>query len=144
MSGYRASILIITGLAILFFILKTVERAHAHDPDHHEDDAWYQSIKIPDLGVSCCGVGDAYFCNHMRVVDGTRTVCTITDTRDDASRGRPHVPVGTMVEIPNEKLVRDEEAKKGNPTGQGVIWMKPSMYAPTGYNVYCYMMPELT
>jgi hypothetical protein len=125
----------------------------AHDPDHHDHDKWYASIKIPNSGASCCGVSDAYFCNNLEVV-GEDTFCTVTDDRDDGPRKRPHVPVGTKVKIPAEKLIRDEEAKKGNPTGQGVIWMRAGVvdvdtgavtpYHPKDYLVFCYFMPDMT
>lgn len=48
--------------------------------------------------ASCCGEADAYWCDTINVRDG-KTFGTITDARPDAPLGRPHVPVGTEVEI---------------------------------------------
>jgi hypothetical protein len=136
-------------LRVIAFLLVLValtfynHRSWAHDPDHPENMEWYQSIKMPDDPErSCCGIGDAYFCNDMQVVDG-KTFCTITDDRNDEVRGRVHIPVGTKILIPPEKLIRGAEAKKGNPTNNGVIWAKPSAWSD-GYTVFCYVMPDLT
>jgi hypothetical protein len=52
----------------------------------------------------------------------TSTPCTITDDRDDAPRKRPHVPVGTEIYIPTNKLKWDE----GNPTGHSIIFLAAS------------------
>ncbi len=48
-----------------------------------------------------------------------KTYATITDDRDDALLKRPHVDVGTEVEIPDRKLKWD----RSNPTGHGVVFM---------------------
>jgi len=70
--------------------------------------------------------------------------------RDDDSRKRAHVDVGTKVLIPANKLVKDDEAKKGNPTGQGVVWMRAGYYGsdykldPKDFTVFCYFAPDLT
>jgi hypothetical protein len=50
--------------------------------------------------------------NSCHVRDG-KTWAIITDDRDDAPRSRPHVDIGTEIEIPNNKLKWD----KSNPTG---------------------------
>lgn len=43
----------------------------------------------------------------------------ITDDRADEPLGRPHVPIGTRVEIPPHKLKFD----RGNPTGHAIVFM---------------------
>jgi hypothetical protein len=139
--------------------------AFAHDPDNHDNDEWYASIKMPGTETSCCGIGDAYYCNDFRVEKDGNTYCTITDTRDDASRKRLHVEVGTKVLIPAKKVIRNEidpenplvmktkEAHKGNPTGNGIVWMRAGFindegqsvfYDPEDITVYCYFLPDLT
>lgn len=96
------------------------------DPDLR---AWYESLKRPDVPtMSCCGVADAYFCDGYRM-EGGKAVCTITDDRPDEPRRRPHVPVGTVIEIPPAKLMREG----GNPTGHGVVFMTRDRY------VWCYV-----
>lgn len=90
---------------------------------------WYQSLMQPDNpSISCCGESDAYWCDGISVKDG-KTFCTITDDRDDAPLRRPHIPMGTVVEIPNHKLKFD----KGNPTGHAIVFMTPSGY------VHCFV-----
>ncbi len=135
--------LIISIIVLIVNIVVLITLASAHDPDNRTLDPWYNSIKQPDGTSSCCGVADAYFCNNV-TVQNNRMFCTVTDKRDDKSRGRPHVPFGTVVHVPAEKLVRDGEARKGNPTGQGVVWMRAGNYDPTLFMVFCYLMPELT
>jgi hypothetical protein len=92
---------------------------------------WYRGLKQPDHPrVSCCGEADAYWADSFTIEDG-RTVAIITDTRDDAPLGRPHIAPGTRVVVPNHKLKFDA----GNPTGHGVIFVSPTRH------VYCYVTP---
>lgn len=92
---------------------------------------WYRSLMRPDApSSSCCGEADAYWADEVHVKDG-KTYATITDDRPDEPRGRPHVPVGTVVEIPNEKLKWD----KSNPTGHGVVFLS------RGGFVFCFVQP---
>lgn len=98
----------------------------ASDPSIRE---WYQALKQPDVPhASCCGEADAYWCDDYYARNG-RAFCRITDDRDDAPRHRPHVDVGTEIEIPPNKLKWD----KSNPTGHGVVFMSRSGF------VYCYV-----
>ena len=58
----------------------------------------------PDVpNASCCGEADAYWADEVHVKDG-KTYAVITDDRPDEPRGRPHVDIGTEIEIPNNKL----------------------------------------
>ncbi len=87
---------------------------------------WFKTLMRPDVPTSsCCGESDAYWCDTIHIKDGN-TSCTITDDRPDAPLMRPHVDVGTMIEIPDNKLKWD----RGNPTGHNVVflWGGPSRY----------------
>jgi hypothetical protein len=44
---------------------------------------------------------------------------------------RPHIDIGTEIEIPNNKLKWD----KSNPTGHGVVFLSRAGY------VFCYVQP---
>lgn len=91
--------------------------------------AWYQSLMQPDHPTSsCCGEADGYWCDDLRVSAG-KAVCTITDDRPDEPLGRPHVQVGTVIEIPDYKLKYD----RGNPTGHGVVFLSYALH------VFCYV-----
>jgi hypothetical protein len=93
--------------------------------------AWFRELMQPDNPtVSCCGEADAYYADAFEV-EGDKYVAIITDTRDDAPLGRPHVPSGTKVVVPNHKLKFD----RGNPTGHGVIFIS------TSRDVLCYVIP---
>ena len=85
---------------------------------------WYQALMQPDVpNASCCGEADAYWADDVHVRDG-KTYATITDDRADEPRGRPHVDIGTEIEIPNNKLKWD----KSNPTGHGVVFLSRTGY----------------
>jgi hypothetical protein len=92
---------------------------------------WYRDLRQPDYPTApCCGEADAYWADEIHVRDG-KTFATITDDRPDGPLGRPHVPNGTEIEIPNHKLKWD----RGNPTGHGVLFMRVDRY------VFCYVQP---
>jgi len=92
---------------------------------------WYETLMRPDMppNFSCCGEADAYWCDDISVSEG-KTYCAITDDRDDAPLKRPHVPIGTKIFIPNEKLKWD----RGNPTGHSIVFMHTSSSM-----VYCFV-----
>jgi len=95
---------------------------------------WFKTLMRPDFpDLSCCGEADAYWCDDIRVVKG-HTSCAITDDRPDEPRGRPHVEIGTVIDIPDEKLKWD----RGNPTGHAIVFMGG------GYGmryVFCFVQP---
>ncbi len=100
----------------------------ASDPAIRE---WYRGLMMPDLPMSpCCGEADAYWADEIHVRDG-KTYATVTDDRDDAPLGRPHIPNGTEVEVPNHKLKWD----RGNPVGHGILFLSREGF------VYCYVQP---
>jgi hypothetical protein len=83
----------------------------------------------PDVPTSpCCGEADAYWCDEIHVHDG-KTSCAITDDRDDIRLGRPHRDVGTVFEIPDDKLKWD----RGNPTGHSILFLSSGGY------VFCFV-----
>lgn len=113
---------------ILLLCLLTGRAAPAHDMDPSHD-AWYKSLMQPDNPTtSCCGEADAYWADELHIVDG-KVFVTITDDREDAPLHRPHVDVGTVIEIPDYKLKWD----RGNPTGHAVVFLSRGQY------VYCFV-----
>lgn len=127
--------LVVAALVLLFAVLLS-HGAHARDLGQWQDGevtTWYRKLMQPDHPtVPCCGEADAYWCDIIHVRD-KRTFCTITDDRPDEPRGRNHIPLGTEIEIPNEKLKFDE----GNPTGHAVLFAKA--YLSGGYLVFCFV-----
>jgi hypothetical protein len=92
---------------------------------------WYEALMQPDVpNASCCGEADAYWADEIHVKNG-KTYAVITDDRDDAPRSRPHVDIGTEIEIPTNKLKRD----KSNPTHHGIVFLSRNRY------VFCYVQP---
>jgi hypothetical protein len=98
----------------------------AHDHDHPELNEWYAGLIQPDNPtVSCCGEADAYWCDDY--ARDSKAYCEITDSRVVARR--PSVPVGTEIEIPEQKLKWDRR----NPTGHSVVFLS------SGGAVYCFV-----
>lgn len=127
-------LLMLWAIALLTALL--VEAAHSRDAGQWDAidpavGAWFRGLMQPDNPqVSCCGEADAYYADSFEV-QGDQYVAIITDERDDAPLGRPHIPPGTKVVVPNHKLKFDG----GNPTGHGVIFMSARGH------VYCYVVP---
>jgi len=95
----------------------------------HAVTEWYRSLMQPDIPeASCCGEADAYFCDEIHVRD-EKTFCTITDDRPDEPRGRPHIDIGTQIEIPPNKLKWD----RANPTGHYIVFLSRAGY------VFCFV-----
>lgn len=123
--------------ALAFWIVLLVIPTMAAD-DPWEDSppevrAWYRGLMQPDNpAISCCGFADAYWADLFESTSDGRYIAIITDTREDAPLGRPHIRPGTRVEVPNHKLKYDAK----NPTGHGVIFMN------TIGTVYCYVTPS--
>lgn len=123
------ALLIVFGLAMLSTLFaRDLGQWEAGDPTIRE---WYRSLMQPDNPtISCCGEADAYWCDDY-YSRGDKAYCKITDDRPDDARGRPHVEVGTEVEIPVHKLKWD----KSNPTGHGVVFLSRGGY------VFCFVAP---
>lgn len=103
--------------------------AYAHDPDDPALDQFYEGLKQPDTGFGCCGRADAYFADEVKQV-GNALIAIITDTREDAPRGRRHIEPGTEYVIPANK--RRPPPIPPNPTGHTIIFID------SGDNVLCY------
>lgn len=95
---------------------------------------WFARQKQPGTEISCCGASDAYEADEF-ITEGEQYFAVITDTRDDAPLMRPHIPAGTRIAIPPEKIKRDN--KDPNPSGHGLVFV-----GSTGM-VYCYFSPAL-
>lgn len=81
--------------------------------------SWYEHLMQPDAPeVPCCSFADGYYADTVETKDG-QLVAVITDTRPDEPLGRPHVPVGTRIAVPPNKIKWDN----GNPTGHIVIFL---------------------
>jgi hypothetical protein len=111
-------------LMVVGLICLGIGTALAHDHDRPELDGWYASLMQPDNPtIPCCGKADAYWCDNYYARDG-KAYCKITDDRPDEPLGRPHIQVGTEVEIPPHKLKFD----RSNPTGHAVVFVTRSLY----------------
>jgi hypothetical protein len=117
----------ILAFLIGFVLMGMLQQARGHDHDHPEHNEWMAGLMQPDNpSASCCGKSDAYWCDDYYAKDG-KAYCRITDDRDVA--GRPPVPVGTEIEIPDRKLTWD----RGNPTGHSIVFLS------SGGSVFCFV-----
>ena len=134
-SGRGWLVLAAVSLAILIMALG-IHFARARDLGQWQDSPvkeWFQTLMMPDIPTApCCGEADAYWADEIHVKDG-KTFATITDDRDDAPLMRPHVDIGTVVEIPPHKIKFD----RGNPTGHGIVFLS------RGGFVYCFVQPTM-
>lgn len=131
---YLAPILVLIGLIWSF------HSAPAHDVHHPENNDWYMSLRVPGSTRSCCGLADAYWADKVEVRNG-ETWVMIQDERDDQLLGRPHIPSGTWVKVPNEKLIDEKQMReRGNPTGHGVVFIGHGNVD----TVYCYVFATLS
>lgn len=103
------------------------------DASPADEREWYQKARQPDTDSSCCGEADAYHADSFEV-EGSEYIAIITDER--VLRYRPHVPVGTRIKVPNNKLP-NPNVQTPNPTGHGIIFLN------TQRVVYCYFPPGL-
>jgi len=93
---------------------------------------WFQKLMQPDnKSTSCCGEADAYEADSFEV-EGDHYVAIVTNGAGDLAHGKPEIPNGTRIAVPNHKMKWDD----GNPTGHGILFLQ------VGTNqVYCYITP---
>ena len=124
--------------AVLIVLLASVILANAKTTGYAtpDPDDWYETLRQPDQpAVSCCGAADAYYADDQEMAPDGSTIAIITDTRADDRKlpngkevHRTHVPVGTKVLIPPEKVRKHAVF---NPTGHTIVFMDMGW-------VYCY------
>ncbi len=127
----RALKMFILGAVVgVFLVVAAAIKASAHDHEHPDHNQWYSELRQPDNPhLSCCGEKDAYWCDEYFAKDG-KAFCRVTDDR--VIKGRPPVPVGTLIAIPDHKLKHD----RGNPTGHAIVF--GTMLGGEFY-VYCFV-----
>lgn len=103
----------------------TIGTASARDNGQWEETEpyvreWYRTLMQPDRPtISCCGQADAYWADQVETAPDGSLIAVITDDRPDELLGRPHVPIGTRIPIPEGKIKWDQ----GNPSGHIVIFL---------------------
>jgi hypothetical protein len=111
---------LICALAMLFMLVPVFARDNGQwENSNPLVSLWYRSLMQPDYPhTSCCGEADAYWADGVEVKDG-QVIAIITDTRPDEPLRRPHIPIGTRIVVPPNKIKWDD----GNPTGHIVIFL---------------------
>jgi hypothetical protein len=108
-----------TLIVLLFMLREAGARPDGQFDNSPEIRKWFQNLMRPDMPASsCCGEADAYWCDDYYARDD-KAYCKITDDRDDEPRHRPHIDIGTEIEIPKAKLKWDSN----NPTGHSIIFL---------------------
>lgn len=105
--------------------------------------AWFESLRMPDYpGTPCCGEGDGYWADEAATGPNGELLAVITDTRDDAKLHRVHIPVGTKIPVPPEKI---RKVPVANPTGHTYVFIGVfNDGSRVSYTVYCFEpMPSI-
>lgn len=99
------------------------------DADEHISQ-WFRALRQPDNpSLSCCGKADGYHADKVETGPNGELIAVITDERPDEPLGRRHVPPGTRIVVPKNKIKWDQ----GNPTGHIIIFLS------TNNDVFCYV-----
>jgi hypothetical protein len=135
---------------ILVFLSLLPTPARGHDDEQPELNGWYAALTQPNNpSASCCGYADAYWCDILETESGrsedgktfeVKNFCYITDDRKIP--GRPHIDVGTRIEIPMEKIKwgpNDPQTSspvqiERNPTPHNIVFLSRGLW------VYCFVM----
>ena len=134
---YACGLLYLSAVALPIAMGQVLPQANARDlgqwgdqPPHIRQ--WFQKLMQPDnKSTSCCGEADAYEADSFEV-EGDHYVAIVTNGAGDLAHGKPEIPNGTRIAVPNHKMKWDD----GNPTGHGILFLQ------VGTNqVYCYITP---
>jgi hypothetical protein len=115
--------------AVAFIYVALISKSQARDLGQWQNSAlaeWYRSLKQPDNNVSCCGEAESYYCDEHARKD--QVYCIISDERDNEVLHRTPVPIGTEIDIPPEKINRDQ-----NLEGRAIVFLS------SGGRVYCFI-----
>lgn len=134
---YARALLYLSAVTSLIVLGHAFSTAHARDlgqwgdqPPHIRQ--WFQKLMQPDnKHQSCCGEADAYEADSFEV-EGDHYVAIVTNGAGDPAYGKPAIPNGTRIPVPNRKMKWDE----GNPTGHGILFLQVGTR-----QVYCYITP---
>lgn len=120
----------VAGLAV------AVVLAHAAPPENADLSLapWFQSLRQPGTGMSCCGIADCRSTEYMTIPDGYQVL--IDDRwpryRDWAiSRGESGAS-GHWAEVPEQFILQQID----NPTGRAVVCWTPDQ------GVMCFVRPS--
>jgi hypothetical protein len=128
---------IVTSAAFIafLFVCLLIRPAGARDLGQWKDtdpaiSQWYRSLMQPDnKHLSCCGESDAYYADKVETGPNGEIIAIITDERPDEPLKRRHVPPGTRIVVPKNKIKFDQ----GNPAGRVIIFLS------TNNDVFCYV-----
>jgi hypothetical protein len=137
MSLYLRNVALGILLGLLFGCALGSVKAHDYGQNSDPDiKAWFESLIQPDNApASCCGVADGYWCDDLHVRGG-KSFCTITDDRVIPQRAP--IPVGTEIQIPDNKML-DGKVANGNPTGHSIVFLNSGATI-----VYCFILSSGT
>ena len=115
---YRRPLFVVAA-AVLIVLLGFGETARAAPPDNADPSLapWFQSLRQPGTGISCCSVAD----------------CRITDYRTDAS-GYEALIDEKWLSVPPDRILQHIS----NPTGRAIVCYHP------GTGILCFVRPSET
>jgi len=105
--------------ALMITLLGFAETSRAAPPDNADPSLapWFQSLRQPGTGISCCSVAD----------------CRITDYRTDAS-GYEALIDEKWLSVPPDRILQHIS----NPTGRAIVCYHP------GTGILCFVRPSET
>ncbi|MPZ19518.1 MAG: hypothetical protein GEV06_16600 [Luteitalea sp.] len=134
---FFGGIIAATALALVVLIAVASELAAQERQGIPDISLYYESLRQPDNPyASCCGEGDAYYADKVEqctVLDGPdcALVAIVTDERPNTvvlphrTITRAHIPAGTRIPIPRNKLRR---MPSENPTDHNVVFVGGGMF----------------
>jgi len=114
-----AAILRLFSCPVLAALLAGIGTADAAPPDDADPALapWFQSLRQPGTGVSCCSIAD----------------CRLTEYRSNAE-GYEALIAGRWLAVPAERVLQNVD----NPTGRAVVCYLP------GRGILCFVWPAET
>ncbi len=106
-------------LAPMLLLLAGIAAARGAPPENADPSLapWFQSLRQPGTGISCCSIAD----------------CRTTDYRTTA-RGYEALVDGRWLAVPPDRVLQETE----NPTGRAVVCYLP------GKGILCFVRPSET
>ena len=112
-------------------LIRILLESKSQDLDRPRFLLFQKLMQLDNKSTSCCGEADAYEADSFEV-EGDHYVAIVTNGAGDLAHGKPEIPNGTRIAVPNHKMKWDD----GNPTGHGILFLQ------VGTNqVYCYITP---
>lgn len=114
----RFILLVLVAMLVVMAKGRAEEHTHGHIQSHDKLHGWYQSLKSPRTGYSCCSSKDCRAAPEAKFEDGQWTV----------------VVNGNRISVPADLVIKPDS--KENPTVEAHV-----CHYPAGNDVLCFVPP---